>query len=54
LAGGVPWQGLVVEEVKGVIYAPMLPEMYKNRKNGWFPITENAIFCSEVLNKIYS
>jgi hypothetical protein len=38
LAGGVPGQGVVVEGVKGVKYAPMPPEMYENsEKTGGFP-----------------
>jgi hypothetical protein len=35
--GGVPGQGVVVEGVKGVIYATMLPWKYKNsEKMGGF------------------
>jgi hypothetical protein len=37
LAGGVPWQGVVVEGVKGVKYASMSPGMYENsEKAGGF------------------
>ncbi len=32
MAGGVTGQGVVVERVKGVKYAPMSPEMYENGK----------------------
>ncbi len=32
IGGGVPWQGVVVEGVKGVKYAPKLPRMYENGK----------------------
>jgi hypothetical protein len=32
LAGGVPWQGVVVQGVKGVKDAPMPPGMYENSK----------------------
>jgi hypothetical protein len=32
MVGGVPRQGVVVVGVKGVKYAPMPPEMYKNSK----------------------
>jgi hypothetical protein len=38
LAGEVPRQGVVVEGVKRVKYAPMPPEIYKNgEKRGGFP-----------------
>jgi hypothetical protein len=32
LLRGVPWQGAVVEGVKGVKYAPMPPGMFENGK----------------------
>ncbi len=60
MAGGVHRQGVVVEEVNGGKEAPMLPEIYNNStKNGRFlvlinvKITNNAVFYSKVLNKIY-
>jgi hypothetical protein len=61
LAGGVPGQRVVVEGAKRIKYTPKPPGMYKNsKKNRRFPalfgleISENAVFCSKVLNKIYS
>jgi hypothetical protein len=49
---------MVVEGIKGVQYAPMPPEMYKNSENtGSFPAlfgllnAENAIFHSKVLTR---
>ncbi len=38
VGGGVPGQGVVVEGVKGVKYAPLPPEMYENGgKTGGLP-----------------
>jgi hypothetical protein len=41
LARGVPGQGVVVEVVKGVKYAPLPPEMYEN--------DEKWVVCLNVL-----
>jgi hypothetical protein len=62
LTGGVPGQGMVVEGVKLGKNAPMPAEIPEKGapKIGGFPalldlkITENAIFHSKVLTKIYS
>ncbi len=61
IGGVVPRQGVVVEGVKEVKYAPMLPEIYKNgKKMGSFPhflaykLPRTPFFCSKVLYKIYS
>jgi hypothetical protein len=59
LEGGVPRQGVVVEGVKGLKYAPKPPRMYKDSgKNGQFSalidlkIAEKAVFYLKIPNKI--
>ncbi len=47
LAGGVPRQGVVVEGVKGVKYAPMPPKIYKNRKKQAVSCTFWLINCQK-------
>jgi hypothetical protein len=61
IGGGLSGHGVVVEEVKGVKYAPMPPKIYKNgKKKGGFPhflaynSPKSAIFCAKELYKIYS
>jgi hypothetical protein len=59
--GVVPGPGVVVEKFIQVIYTfTAVQNSQKRQKNGQFRacfgllITENAVFCSKVLNKIYS
>ncbi len=55
-AGEVPGQGVVVEGVKGVKYAPKPPWMYKNGRFLAlidFKTAKNAIFYLNILNKLY-
>jgi hypothetical protein len=53
---GVPGQGVVVEGVQGVKYAPKQPRMYENGgKNGQFSaIIDLKIYFKVIINKIYS
>ncbi len=60
MAGGVPGQGMVVEGVKGVKYAPKPPGMYENsEKLGGLAalidlkIAEKTVFNLKVY-KVYS
>jgi hypothetical protein len=53
LAGGVPGQEVVLEGVKGVKYAPLLPEMYQNgEKNGRFRALSGLPKSTQQDNKI--
>jgi hypothetical protein len=62
LAGGVPKQGVVVEGVRGVEYAPIRPECTKTVKNGWFRAlfglkiaeNENELYLFKVSEVIYA